>query len=64
LAVSEGNGRGDERLLRVPCDIEARDDERLDRIRAEIDRGFDALWDVEDGVSGFGSDRVPEGHRW
>ena len=26
--------------------------------------GFDALRDVEDGVSVFGSARVPEGHRW
>ena len=26
--------------------------------------GFDALRDVEDGVSIFGSARVPEGHRW
>jgi uncharacterized protein (TIGR00730 family) len=56
--------RHDEHLLRVPCDVEARDDVRLDRIRAEIDRGFDALWDVEDGVSVFGSARVGEDHPW
>jgi len=37
---------------------------RLDRIRAEVDRGFDALRDVDDGVSIFGSARVDEGHRW
>jgi uncharacterized protein (TIGR00730 family) len=55
----------DEHLLRVPCDAgEAEDDRRLDRIRTEVDRGFDALRDVEDGVSVFGSARVPEGHRW
>ena len=47
-----------------PRDIEAQDDRRLDRIRAEVDRGFDALWDVEDGVSVFGSARVEEEHRW
>jgi uncharacterized protein (TIGR00730 family) len=54
----------DERLLRVPCDVEAEDDLRLDRIRDEVERGFDALRDVENGVSVFGSARVPEGHRW
>ena len=54
----------DERLLRVPCDVEAEDDVRLDRIHAEVERGFDALRDIDDGVSIFGSARVPEGHRW
>ncbi len=54
----------DERLLRVPCDIEADDEQRLDRIRAEIDAAFDALRDVEEGVSIFGSARVEEGHPW
>jgi len=54
----------DERLLRVPCDIEADDEKRLDRIRAEIDAAFDALRDVEEGVSIFGSARVEEGHPW
>jgi uncharacterized protein (TIGR00730 family) len=44
--------------------VEVEDDERLDRIRKEVDAGFDALRDVEDGVSVFGSARVPEGHRW
>src|SRR5262249_51526161 len=29
-----------------------------------VERGFDALRDVENGVSVFGSARVPEGHRW
>ena len=60
---SEG-AKHDERLLRVPGDVEAKDDVRLDRIRAEIDRGFDALWDVGDGVSVFGSARIGEGHPW
>jgi len=61
--VSKG-GRHDERLLRVPCDVEGEDDVRLQRIHDEVERGFDALRDVEDGVSVFGSARVPEGHRW
>jgi uncharacterized protein (TIGR00730 family) len=60
---SEG-ARHDEHLLRVPGDVEAKDVVRLDRIRAEIDRGFDALWDVEDGVSIFGSARVGADHPW
>jgi uncharacterized protein (TIGR00730 family) len=54
----------DEHLLRVPADAEGQDDLRLDRIRAEIEAGFDALRDVEDGVSVFGSARIEEGHRW
>ncbi len=54
----------DERLLRVPCDVEAEDDVRLARIHDEVERGFDALRDIENGVSVFGSARVPEGHRW
>jgi uncharacterized protein (TIGR00730 family) len=60
---SEG-ARRDERLLRVPVDVEGEDDRRVERIRAEVDAAFDALRDVEDGVSIFGSARVPEGHRW
>jgi predicted Rossmann-fold nucleotide-binding protein len=59
-----GNGEGDERLLRVPCDIEEEDELRLDRIREEIGAAFDALRDVDDGVSLFGSARVDEGHPW
>jgi uncharacterized protein (TIGR00730 family) len=51
-------------LLRSPCDVEEEDELRLDRIEAEIDRGFDALRDVDDGVSIFGSARIEEGHRW
>ncbi len=54
----------DEELLRTPADVEAEDELRLDRIRAEVDRGFDALREIDDGVSVFGSARVPEGHRW
>jgi uncharacterized protein (TIGR00730 family) len=54
----------DEHLLRVPCDVEEQDDVRLDRIRTEIDAGFDAMRDVDDGVSVFGSARIGEGHRW
>jgi uncharacterized protein (TIGR00730 family) len=54
----------DEHLLRVPCDVEDEDDLRLQRIHDEVERGFDALRDVADGVSIFGSARVPEGHRW
>jgi uncharacterized protein (TIGR00730 family) len=54
----------DEHLLRVPVDVEAQDELRLDRIREEVDRGFDAMRDVEDGVSIFGSARIAEGHRW
>ena len=56
--------KGDEHLLRVPADDEGRDELRLYRIREEIDRGFDAMRDVDDGVSVFGSARVGEGHRW
>ena len=54
----------DERLLRVPCDVEAEDERRLDRIREEIDAAFDALRDIEDGASVFGSARIEPGHRW
>ncbi len=54
----------DEHLLRVPADAEREDDVRLDRIRAEIEAGFDALRDVDDGVSVFGSARIEQGHRW
>ena len=54
----------DEHLLRVPSDVAEEDELRLERIRAEIERGFDALRDVDNGVSVFGSARVAEGHRW
>ena len=56
--------KGDEHLLRVPEDAEGRDELRLYRIREELDRGFDALREVEEGVSIFGSARIGEGHRW
>jgi hypothetical protein len=56
--------RRDELLLRTPCDVEEQDDLRLDRIHDEIERGFDALRDIEDGVTIFGSARIGEGHRW
>jgi uncharacterized protein (TIGR00730 family) len=61
--VSDGV-RHDEHLLRVPCDVEGEDDVRLRRIHEEVERGFDALRDVENGVSVFGSARVEPGHRW
>ena len=63
LEGSDGAKR-DELLLRVPRDLEAQDELRLERIRTEVEAGFDALRDVDDGVSVFGSARVPEGHRW
>jgi uncharacterized protein (TIGR00730 family) len=56
--------RREERLLRVPVDVEAEDDRRLQRIHDEVEAAFDALRDVHDGVSLFGSARVAEGHRW
>lgn len=52
----------DERLLRVPCDVEEDDERRVHRIGEEIDAAFDALWDIEDGVSVFGSARIDQGH--
>jgi len=60
---SEGAKR-DEELLCSPCDVEEEDEKRVERIDAEIDRGFDLLRDVEDGVSVFGSARVAEDHPW
>lgn len=56
--------RHDEHLLRVPVDLEADDQRRLARIRGEIESAFDALRDVEEGVSIFGSARIAEGHPW
>ncbi len=60
----KGTGRRDEHLLRVPCDVEEEDAIRLDRIREEVDAAFDAMRDVEEGVSIFGSARVGEDHPW
>jgi uncharacterized protein (TIGR00730 family) len=39
-------------------------DIRTQRIHDEVDAGFDALRDIDDGVSIFGSARVAEDHRW
>ena len=66
MVGSDGSvgAKHDEHLLRVPSDTEARDEVRLDRIREEVDRGFDAMRDIEDGVSVFGSARIGEGHPW
>ncbi len=66
MGVEDGSGgaRHDQRLLRVPVDLEADDQRRLSRIDKEIDRAFHALRDIEEGVSIFGSARVKEGHRW
>ena len=59
-----GGARRDQRLLRVPCDLEAEDEVRLERIREEVEMGFDALRDVDNGVSLFGSARVAPDHPW
>jgi uncharacterized protein (TIGR00730 family) len=66
LTGSDGSGgaRHDELLLRTPCDVEEQDDLRLGRIHDEIERGFDALREIDDGVTIFGSARIGEGHRW
>ena len=66
MAGSNGNvgAKRDELLLRTPCDVEEQDDFRLGRIHDEIERGFDALRDIDDGVTVFGSARIGEGHRW
>ncbi len=60
----KAGARRDRELLRQPCDIEEEDELRLDRIREEVDAGFDAMRDVEEGVSIFGSARVAEDHPW
>ena len=64
--MSDGSAgaRHDELLLRTPCDVEEQDDLRLGRIHDEIERGFDALRDIGDGVTIFGSARIGEGNRW
>jgi len=62
--VPSTGAKRDEHLLRVPADVEAEDDVRLERIHDEVERGFDALRDIDDGVSIFGSARIEEGHRW
>ena len=60
----KATAKRDELLLRTPSDVEEQDDLRTQRIHDEVDRGFDALRDIDDGVSIFGSARVAEGHRW
>ena len=66
--MADANGsagaRRDELLLRTPCDVEEQDDLRLERIHAEIERGFDTLRDIDDGVTVFGSARIGAGHHW
>ncbi len=65
IPADGGNGgRHDRHLLRVPVDKETDDERRLDRIHKEIEGAFAALRDVDEGVSIFGSARIPEGHRW
>lgn len=61
---ASGEGKRDELLLRTPSDVGERDELRLERIHDEIEAGFDALRDIDDGVSIFGSARIVEGHRW
>lgn len=56
--------RRDELLLRTPCDVEEQDDLRLGRIHEEIESGFEALRDIDEAVTIFGSARIGEGHRW
>src|SRR5258705_4214335 len=54
----------DEEILQAQAPLvasEQDDDGRLDRIRAELERGFDLLRDCGCAVSIFGSARVPEG---
>jgi uncharacterized protein (TIGR00730 family) len=64
LAGPDGSlgAKRDELLLRMPSDVEEQDELRLERIHDEIERGFGALRDVEEGVSIFGSARIEEGH--
>ncbi len=66
MAGIDANGgiERDARLFRVPGDLEAEDELRLERIESEIDDAFDALRDIDNGVSVFGSARVAEGHPW
>jgi uncharacterized protein (TIGR00730 family) len=63
-ANEDSGARHDRHLLRVPLDPKAKDEERVARIHREVEAAFDALRDIDDGVSIFGSARIPEGHRW
>src|SRR4051812_48990263 len=54
----------DEEIIQAQAPVVASehdDDQRLDRIRAELERGFELLSDVGCAVSMFGSARVAEG---
>jgi uncharacterized protein (TIGR00730 family) len=54
----------DEEIIQAQApflESEQDDEQRLDRIRAELDKGFDLLRDCGYSVSLFGSARVPEG---
>lgn len=62
--MADRGAKRDEQLLRSPRDVEEKDSLRVERIAAEIEMGFDALRDIDDGVSVFGSARVGEDHRW
>jgi uncharacterized protein (TIGR00730 family) len=63
--ASGGDGaQHDRHLLRVPVDAKADDERRLDRIHKEVEVAFDALRDIEEGVSIFGSARIAEDHPW
>jgi uncharacterized protein (TIGR00730 family) len=62
--TNDSGARHDQHLLRVPTDVKAKDEERLDRIRREVEAAFDALRDIDEGVSIFGSARIVEGHPW
>jgi uncharacterized protein (TIGR00730 family) len=61
---ANGGARHDQHLLRVPVDLKADDERRLKRIHDEIDAAFDAMRDVEEGVSIFGSARIAADHPW
>jgi uncharacterized protein (TIGR00730 family) len=57
-------GKRDQQLLRTPGEPEEQDELRLERIRTEVDAGFDALRDVGEAVCVFGSARIGSDHRW
>jgi uncharacterized protein (TIGR00730 family) len=61
---SRDGAKRDEALLRPPFDVERKDSRRVERIAAETEMGFEALRDIDDGVSIFGSARIGPGHRW
>jgi uncharacterized protein (TIGR00730 family) len=62
--VTEQPRTPDEEIIQAQSPLVASDEddhERLDRIRAEMQRGFELLRDTGCAVSMFGSARVPEG---